>query len=216
MQTAILHSKTMLNHEVLQLQLSTSSIEVTPGQRIFINYPDAEKPFKRAYSIADLESKGDTCILTFLIKLVPEGKGSNCLKTLQIGDELQIEGPNGHFTLKNTDNPKCFLSTGSGLAPCYFMAKNNKSQAQKWFFFSVSHEADLFYVEKIKALNIPETHISISREEVAGYEKGRIQIEHIDFPVETEFYICGVPLMVKEFMTQLRTRGYSNIYVEAY
>ena len=48
------------------------------------------------------------------------------------------------------------------------------------------------------------------------YEKGRIQIDEIDFAPETEFYICGVPLMVKDFMTKLRARGYSNIYVEAY
>jgi hypothetical protein len=51
---------------------------------------------------------------------------------------------------------------------------------------------------------------------VADYEKGRIQIDEIDFAPETEFYICGVPLMVKDFMTKLRARGYSNIYVEAY
>jgi oxidoreductase FAD-binding domain len=62
-----------------------------------------------------------------LIKLLENGQGSNQLKSLQVGDEVGLEGPNGHFTLKATDNPKVFLSTGSGLAPCYRMAKEDQS-----------------------------------------------------------------------------------------
>lgn len=206
----------MLTDEMLELKLETSKIESLPGQWMFINYLGLEKPIKRAYSIANSETKGEVSILTFLIKLLENGQGSNQLRSLQIGDEVELEGPNGHFTLKNTQNPKVFLSTGSGLAPCYRMAKEDQSWSKKWFFFSVSYEKDLFYTKEIKALNIEETHISISREEVEGYEKGRIQIDEIDFAPETEFYICGVPLMVKDFMTKLRARGYSNIYVEAY
>lgn len=216
MQTAKILSKTMLNDAVLELKLQTSKIELIPGQWMFINYLGLETPLKRAYSVAEIQTEGEVSILTFLIKLLPEGKGSNQLRILQIGQEVWLEGPNGHFTLKNTPNPKVFLSTGSGLAPCYHMAKVDQSGAQKRFFFSVSYAKDLFYVDQIRALNIPQTHISLSREEVEGFETGRIQISDIDFPPETEFYICGVPLMVKEFMTELRARGYTNIYVEAY
>ena len=216
MQTAKILSKTMLTDEMLELKLETSKIDSLPGQWMFINYLGLEKPLKRAYSIADSETQGEVSILTFLIKLVDNGQGSNQLRILQIGAEVGLEGPNGHFTLKNTQNPKVFLSTGSGLAPCYRMAKEDQSWAKKWFFFSVSYKKDLFYTKEIKALNIDETHISVSREDVADYEKGRIQIDEVDFAPETEFYICGVPLMVKDFMTKLRARGYSNIYVEAY
>ena len=216
MQNAKILSKTMLTKETLELKLETTKIETLPGQWMFINYLGLEKPLKRAYSIANIETKWEISILTFLIKLLENGQGSNQLKSLQVGDEVGLEGPNGHFTLKATDNPKVFLSTGSGLAPCYRMAKEDKSGSQKRFFFSVSYAKDLFYVEEIKNLNIPETHISISREEVEGFEYGRINIDHIDFPAETEFYICWVPLMVKEFLTNLRARGYKNIFVEAY
>lgn len=127
MQTAKILSKTMLNHDILQLKLQTKKIQLVPGQWMFIHYQTAEVPFKRAYSIADMESIGDQSVLTFLIKLVENGKGSHQLELLQVSDEVQIEGPNGHFTLKNTSNPKCFLSTGSGLAPCYHMAKMDQS-----------------------------------------------------------------------------------------
>ena len=127
MQTAKILSKTMLTDEMLELKLETSKIDSLPGQWMFINYLGLEKPFKRAYSIANSETQEEVSILTFLIKLVDNGQGSTQLKILQIGAEVGLEGPNGHFTLKNTQNPKVFLSTGSGLAPCYRMAKEDQS-----------------------------------------------------------------------------------------
>ena len=216
MQKATLVSKTFLNDQVIELKLKTEKLATQPGQRLFIHYLESETPLKRAYSIANEEQEGDFSIFTFLIKLIPWGLGSERLRLANEQTQFWLEGPNGHFLLKNTTNPKVFLSTGSGLAPCYRMAKEDKSWSQKRFFFSVSYAKDLFYGEEIKNLNIPETHISISREEVEGFEYGRINIDHIDFPAETEFYICWVPLMVKEFLTNLRARGYKNIFVEAY
>lgn len=216
MQTATLVSKKFLNDHVLELKLRTEKISIHPGQWFFVHYLWEEIPFKRAYSVADVEQEGNSSIFTFLIKLVPWGKGSELLKTVDEKSKFWLEGPNGHFILKATSNPKVFLSTGSGLAPCYRMAKADQSWAQKRFFFSVSYERDLFYEQEIKALNIPETHISISREDVKGFEFWRINLDRYDFPKETEFYICWVPAMVKEFMLKLREKWYTNIYVESY
>ena len=216
MQTATLVSKKLLNDHVIELKLRTEKISIHPGQWFFVHYLWEEIPFKRAYSVADVEQEGNSSIFTFLIKLVPWGKGSELLKTVDGKTQFWLEGPNGHFLLKTTENPKVFLSTGTGLAPCYRMAKADQSWAQKRFFFSVSYERDLFYLEEIKALKIPETHINISREEVKGFEFWRINLDRHDFSKETEFYICWVPTMVKEFMLKLREKWYTNIYVESY
>ncbi len=216
MQTASLISKSFLNDQLIELKLETKKKPIHAGQRFFLHYLESETSLKRAYSIADVQEEGETQIITFLIKLNADSLSSKLLRNADEKSKFWLEGPNGHFLLRNTENPKVFLSTGSGLAPCYFMAKKDQSWAKKRFFFSVSYEKDLFYTEQIKALDIPETHIHISREEIAGFESWRIQIENYDFPPETEFYICGVPAMVKDFMIQLKARGYSNIYVEAY
>lgn len=88
MQTALIHSKTMLTADMLQLQLQTSKVELKPGQRMFINYLSLPTPLKRAYSVADVQTEGEISILTFLIKLLPDGKGSNELRNLQIGQEV--------------------------------------------------------------------------------------------------------------------------------
>lgn len=216
MQSATLISKRFLNDHVIELKLQTKKLFTQPGQWLFIHYLESKTPLKRAYSIANEEQEGDFSIFTFLIKLIPWGLGSERLRLANEQTTFWLEGPNGHFLLKNTTNPKVFLSTGSGLAPCYRLAKEDKSWSQKRFFFSVSYARDLFYVEDIKRLNIPETHISTSREEVDGFEYGRITIDRYVFPSETEFYICWVPAMVKDFLVKLKAKGYMQIFVEAY
>lgn len=216
MQTAILISKNFLNEHIIELKLKTQKLNTLAGQRLFIHFLESETPLKRAYSIADVYEEGEFSIFTFLIKLLPWGKGSEILRNADKNTQFWLEWPNGHFILRNTEYPKVFLSTGSGLAPCYHMAKEDRSWAKKRFFFSVSYEKDLFYTDEIRALKIPQTHISISREEVEDFEFWRINLDNYIFPTETEFYICGVPLMVKEFLTELRAKGFTNIFVEAY
>ena len=141
MQNAKILSKTMLTDEILELKLETTKIDTLPGQWMFINYLGLEKPLKRAYSIANSETQGEVSILTFLIKLLENGQGSNQLKSLQIGDEVGLEGPNGHFTLKNTPNPKVFQQVLDLLLATVWQKKTKAEQKSDFSF--------LFPMEKI-------------------------------------------------------------------
>lgn len=80
MQSTKLISKTFLNEQVIELKLKTQKTITQPGKWFFIHYLDSETPLKRAYSIADVEQEREFSIFTFLIKLVPGGKGSELLK----------------------------------------------------------------------------------------------------------------------------------------
>lgn len=71
MQTATLVSKKFLNDHVLELKLRTEKIIIHPGQWFFVHYLGEEIPFKRAYSVANVEQERNSSIFTFLIKLVP-------------------------------------------------------------------------------------------------------------------------------------------------
>lgn len=71
MQLATLISKKFLNEQVIELKLKTEKMMTQPGQWFFIHYLDAEIPFKRAYSIADVEQREEFSVFTFLIKLIP-------------------------------------------------------------------------------------------------------------------------------------------------
>lgn len=81
MQKAELISKTFLTEGIIELKLKTPKIATKAGQRLFIHFLDSEKSLKRAYSIAEKEDKENESIFTFLIKLIPGGKGSEQLRT---------------------------------------------------------------------------------------------------------------------------------------
>ena len=56
-------------------------------------------------------------ILEFHIKRVPEGKGSNYMCDLQVGDIVTGSGPYGNMLLRNRDKDLIFIAGGSGMAP---------------------------------------------------------------------------------------------------
>ena len=96
------------------------------------------------------------------------------------------------------------------------MLRSLPDTIQRSLYFSVSTQADLFYVEELRALKNLDLHICVSREEVAGCEFGRINIDAVEAPLETEWYLCGNPKMVEETITKLTQKGYTQIYHEVF
>lgn len=106
--------------------------------------------------------------------------------------------------MQDTENPKIFIGTGTGLVPLIAMA--NVVASDKKLYFSVSHKSDLFYVDRIQNIANLQSHIHVSREEVEGCEPGRIDLTAESFPETTEFYICGNPAVVTAFAETLQSR----------
>ncbi|MEI7562903.1 MAG: hypothetical protein WCJ39_04285 [bacterium] len=75
---------------------------------------------------------------------------------------------------------------------------------------------DIFYTEKLSAYKNLHTEIFLSKEQREGYQYGRIDISQKQFPLETEFYLCGNTAMVTEQMKLLKARGYTSIYAEIF
>jgi NAD(P)H-flavin reductase len=88
--------------------------------------------------------------------------------------------------------------------------------APKIIYFSVSYEKELFYHQELFDLGCDETYIHVSRESVNGCEMGRVDLSNPNFPLESEFYLCGSPQSVASFQEQLANRGYKNIFMEKY
>src|SRR6195256_306541 len=86
-----------------------------PGQYVDIRIPGTDE--YRSFSMAGLPS--DDGRLEFMIKLYPGGRFSGLLAdgSLQAGDELEVTGPYGVFTLRDTDRPLVFIGGGAGMAP---------------------------------------------------------------------------------------------------
>lgn len=208
-------SFTMMTSDVVELILSITETPVYhPGQRALLTCTSAEEQVKRAYSIVNCKRVDDETHLTFAIKILPDGKATQMIKTFKIWDNISIDGVFWHFVLQDTTAPKVFIGTGTGIAPLIAMAE--ATQAPKTLYFSVSHETDLFYKDRIKAIPNLVSHIHVSREEVADCEPGRIDITTEEFLPESEFYLCGKPDTVTAFKAILVEKEFTKIYTEMY
>lgn len=75
---------------------------------------------RRAYSIAYSDGRRHL----FIIKRLETGKGgSREICDLEIGTEVEIMKPMGHFVLRSIERPKLFIGTGTGFAPLYFQIR---------------------------------------------------------------------------------------------
>ena len=110
-----------LTHDIRRLVLSLgepAELEFHPGQYVDITIPGADDGAHRSFSMANLPS--DKGRLEFMIKLYPDGRFSGLLADggLSEGDELQIKGPYGVFTLRDQSPRRLlFIGGGAGMAP---------------------------------------------------------------------------------------------------
>ena len=103
-----------LTHDIRRLVLSgDENIQFKAGQYADITIPGTEEV--RSFSMANLPG-GE---LEFMIKLYPDGKFSGLLADggLSVGDEVEVTGPYGVFTLRQSDRPLLFIGGGAGMAP---------------------------------------------------------------------------------------------------
>jgi len=103
-----------LTHDIRRLVLSgDEAMNYKPGQYADITIPGTEEV--RSFSMANLPG-GE---LEFMIKLYPDGKFSGLLADgeLKEGDEVEVTGPFGVFTLRQSERPLLFVGGGAGMAP---------------------------------------------------------------------------------------------------
>lgn len=201
----------------------------------------------RAYSI--VSSPFDE-ILEFLSIVVPDGAFTSHLKNLKVGDALYLEKiPYGFLTLARYQQPLpqdlWLLATGTGVAPFISMLQDfevwNK-YTQIRLVYSVRHQQELAYVEKIQQLAdyFGEGHTGFQFIPVVTrdanftgltqrlpilIENGELeQVAQLAFDItKSHVMLCGNPQMVEDTKEALKRkglvmnrRGEGNIAVENY
>ena len=131
------------------------------------------------------------------------------------GDEMNLIGFFGDFILQENTNPKIFIATGTGLAPIFKMM-NAIPDIPKKLYFSVSTEDEIFYQDELAKIPNLENSSYVSREKVDGYREGRMKFEDIEAPANAEFYLCGNPQMVENFVTEIKNAGFESVYFEQF
>lgn len=208
-------NRQMLTDTVIEFSIETyQEVSVIPGQWALFLFEDDQGPFQRIYSIVDHDTDNEKTMLIFAIKLSEHGRGSSLIRKTTIWSEVMIKWVFGSFVLQDTQLPKVFIWTWSGIVPLLNMAKYCTTKKQ--LFFSVSHKKDLFYEDRIKKIHGLWYEIHISQENVEGYQSGRINFVTQNFDPTTEFYICGKPEVVDDIVGKLTMLGYKRIYTEKF
>jgi propane monooxygenase reductase subunit len=194
-----------------------------PGQYVDIGIPGTEE--HRSFSMANLPG-GD---LEFMIKLYPGGHFSGLLADgkLAVGDELQVRGPYGVFTLReNSERPLLFMGGGAGMAPILSLLRGmaqNGTARPATYYYGARTQADLFHLEELAALcaEVPGLRFVPALSEsdhstVWDGEAGMVTdvVERLEPDLASiDAYLCGPPPMVDAAIELLVRRGLPEAHI---
>ncbi len=206
-------------------------IKYQAGQ--YVSLKINENGERRCYSIASAPDNEHGFHL--LAEMVSAGKGSEYLKSLEIGSEVEALAPLGRFTINNLQftNKLLFVATGSGIVPIYAMIEdlliNKKETRQMRLHWGMRSETDLFFVDNLERLATAHPNfvfdITLSRpSEKWSLCQGYVQdCLSRDFNAqgglsEWEAYLCGMPEKVVSIREKLGELGMKNenIYQEKF
>ena len=214
-------------------------ITFKPGQFITLILDIDGNKVKRSYSLSS--QPGEDLRLT--IKRVKGGLVSNYLADqLATGDSLEIEGPEGIFTMTDqddTDAPRVFIGGGSGITPLYSMLRSSlkASKAPHHLFYGNTGAEEVIFKDDLGQLEAEFLHLTVhhfySRVGLmkrffkkGDFKTGRINIDKIEdgmmevpeWSTASYFYICGPQKMNDQMKFSLIQRGVpeDRIRVEFY
>jgi propane monooxygenase reductase subunit len=218
-----------MRHLVLKL-LEPTEIAFWPGQYVDITIPGTDAT--RSFSMANTSSK-DSGQLEFIIRCYPDGRFSDYLDTeLAVGDELDVTGPFGVFTLRDgRDSDIVFVGGGAGMAPILSVLRSlaeKQSSRKVTFYYGARTQKDLCFEKELYALSeqLPGFRYvpALSEAEAGEPWDGEVgMVTDIVKKYETDLsaadsYVCGPPPMVEAAMEVLSVLGApdKNIYYDKF
>jgi ferredoxin-NADP reductase len=162
----------------------------------------------RSYSLAT-PPVPDNPKLTFCIKMEPRGVGSDFVRQLKVGAEIEMRGPAGIFVVQDFHQAIFFVATGVGIAPFASMIPDMLSRGydeKTHLLFGVRNEENVFYYDHFNRLaqqyeNLTFTPI-MSRPQShwpgeTGYVTTYLEEAYPRFK-DNIFYLCGSKAMVTD------------------
>lgn len=201
------------------------------GQFVMLNIPpklDQKRPTLRAYSIAS--DANDSSGFKLVVKLVPNGVGSEFIRPLKNNAELGFTGPYGKLLFVEPPTEQVILlSTGAGISQhtSYLLTHGSKYPNTRFhMLIGVWNEKEIFYENilgeiKNRVKNFDYAFVLDKPLNkwtgLTGYVTNHIQ--KFDYKkINTTFYLCGNPAMVNNAVEGLKAEGIdqSKIHAEAF
>ncbi len=193
-------------------------LDFQPGQFVSFVREFEGRNITRPYSIASVPNGSNRFELC--LNLVREGRLSPVLFAMDTGEELEMKGPLGVFTLRHPDREAVFVATGTGVAPfrSILLAHAPKVTVPLALVLGTRYEPNLLYRADFEdlAARCPNFRFLpvLSRPEPAWRGlTGHVQPHMLDSIGERrdlDVYLCGLKLMVDEARALLKERGFDR------
>lgn len=227
---ATVRSKTMLNHNVVRLELETAEpFACEPGQYVTVINADG---VARSYSVANNPAT-DRCI-ELHIRLIADGAMSTFVRDrLQPGDSLTLRGPAGtcfYVQEEGSDYPIILAGTGTGLAPLIGIAKQALGcghQGAIKLFHGALRASDLYL--NVELSKLANTHANfeyrpcvLNGDACGDYVTGDVgEIVMASLPADKKsarLFLCGAPEMVNAMRRKAFLNGIAskNIFADPF
>ncbi|OGM80360.1 hypothetical protein A2361_02880 [Candidatus Woesebacteria bacterium RIFOXYB1_FULL_40_26] len=189
-------------------------INYLPGQFLYYTLPSLKYPDPRGatrhFTISSSVTEGPTLRLTTRIR--EESGYKKTLDELQIGAEIEGEGPNGTFILNDSDlGPHVFLAGGIGITPFRSMIKyalDKNLDTQIHLIYSNSVPEEITFRKELEEISQSHPNIKVSMtitKPEESREKWTGPTERIDENLINKltnqlinpiYWLCGPPPMV--------------------
>jgi propane monooxygenase reductase subunit len=207
-----------MRHLVLRL-VDPKEIKFFPGQYMDIAVPGTTE--HRSFSMANTSSREEGR-LEFVIKVYPDGLFSRYLDDdLKVGDQLEVSGPFGVFTLREShESELVFVGGGAGMAPILSLLRSMAERGierRATFYYGARTRKDLCFEAELRELEqklpgfryVPA--LSEPTDECAwDGESGMVTevIKRLESQLKgQDAYVCGPPPMVEAAMPLLAKLG---------
>jgi len=210
-----------IRHLVVRL-VEPTSLKFFPGQYVDFTIPGTEE--SRSFSMANTSSV-ESGRLEFVIKVYPDGVFSEFLDTeVKPGDQLEINGPFGMFTLRDAPGkPLVFLGGGAGMAPILCLLRSMAERGidrPATYYYGARRKRDLCFEKELAALSdtLPNFRFVPALSEPADDEEWDGEVGLITDVVRrletnigaADAYVCGPPPMVEAALELLPELGVAD------
>ncbi|MBP8897900.1 MAG: 2Fe-2S iron-sulfur cluster binding domain-containing protein, partial [Sulfuritalea sp.] len=165
----------------------------------------------------------------------PPGRSSNYFHDhIQVGDQLQVRAPGGHFHIDRSDAPVVLIGGGIGITPVLSMLNwcvAEQPGREVWLYYGVRNSSEPIKRSHLEALaaTYPNFHLRLCfSDPLPGDQLGRdyhhqgrvdIALFRTELPLKPyHFYICGPTPMMESLVLGLEGWGVpeNRIHYEAF
>jgi propane monooxygenase reductase subunit len=206
-----------ISEVILRLQ-GAESMRFRPGQFVNVQIPRPEgKPILRSYSIASPQHHENRLVICLDTDV--SGPGSNYLRNLKVGDQVQLKGPLGIFHLKEASTrPAIIVTHISAVGMCRHLAEAALIESPGrsiTLLAEVKHPDHLFYHEEL--LELAHRHASFhyvltytgQAEHWTGPRASLLEetLRRLPPSRDVEIYVCGLAPLVTSVKEACKQAG---------